>query len=164
MGQGSLAVDAGVGPEVDQDHVARELGQGQRLVAGRVEPADDAGEVRGLPQLGQGGHLDRGGGLLGECVGVLAVERPDLLGDRGAALDVVLQSRGVAGHGALQGVEEAEGDGQGRDQEYGPGHPADDGQVRAQLLPPGGGPLGDHREEKEGERGADGVEEGDEQR
>ena len=44
VGQGADAVDAAVGPEVDQDDLAAQLPHRQRLVAGGVEPALGVGE------------------------------------------------------------------------------------------------------------------------
>ena len=60
------AVDAGVGPEVDQHHVTAQPGERQRLVARRVEPHLVAGELgRGalVGQLRSGSRL-RVAGLL----------------------------------------------------------------------------------------------------
>ena len=163
VGEGTLAVDARVGPEVDQHHLALQLGQGQRLVAWRVEPAHDAGEVRGLAQVGQHGHLDRRGRLLGELIGLLPVERLDLFGDGPTAFEVVFERRGVARHIALQRVEEPHGESQGGDRQDRPGHLANDRQVHAKLLPPADGSLRQHGEEKKGEGRPDRIEERDDE-
>src|SRR5205823_10781243 len=46
--QRAEAVDARVGPEVDEDNLAAELLRRQRL---RVDPGGDPGEVRRLPEV-----------------------------------------------------------------------------------------------------------------
>src|SRR5271165_4067765 len=51
MGDGALAVDAGVGPEVDQDHFAAQRLEVDRGVPGGVEPTGDAGETAAVPQF-----------------------------------------------------------------------------------------------------------------
>jgi hypothetical protein len=64
VGQGAEPVDAGVGPEVDQDDAAAELGGRQRR---RVDPSGRAVEPRQVPFNGQ---LGRGmGGRADELVG-----------------------------------------------------------------------------------------------
>ena len=68
---------------------------------------------------------------------------------------------GVARHGALERIEHPEGDGQGGDRQHGPGHPPDDREVLAHLLPSGGGALGQHGEDEQGQGGTGGVEDGD---
>ena len=65
VGQGALAVDTGVGPEVHQDHLAPQLGQAERLAAGRVQPADDPGEVRGRAAVDQSGGRRAAVGQIG---------------------------------------------------------------------------------------------------
>ncbi len=61
VGERAQAVDAGVRPEVDQDDPAAELGQRQRL---RVEPADEAGELRRRAVV-----LERARSVLGDHLG-----------------------------------------------------------------------------------------------
>src|SRR5207253_8970657 len=46
VGEGANAVDAAVGPKVDEDHASPQPRQGQRPVAGGVEPALVADEFR----------------------------------------------------------------------------------------------------------------------
>src|SRR5204862_4777046 len=53
VGLGADAVDAGVGPEVDEDDAAAQALHRQRAPAGRVEPALGVREVGGLAQAGQ---------------------------------------------------------------------------------------------------------------
>ena len=53
VGQRPDAVDAGVGPEVDQHHLPAQARQAERPVAGRVEPLLRAGEIGGPEQNGQ---------------------------------------------------------------------------------------------------------------
>ena len=63
MGQRTLAVDARVRPEVDEDHLAPQLAQAQRLVTGRVEPCRDAREIGRTPEVRKvrlAGHEHRG--------------------------------------------------------------------------------------------------------
>ena len=58
VGQRAQAVDAGVGPEVDEHDLAAQRSQAERLAAGRVEPALVAGEVRGGAQARQARAFD----------------------------------------------------------------------------------------------------------
>ena len=58
VGQRAQAVDAGVGPEVDEHDLAAQGPEAQRLAAGRVEPALVAREVRSGAQARQARPLD----------------------------------------------------------------------------------------------------------
>ncbi len=58
VGQHVDTVDAGIGPEVDQHHLAAQLLHAQRAA---IEPVVDASEIRcGVVVAGEGGHGSRG--------------------------------------------------------------------------------------------------------
>ena len=106
VGQRADAVDAGVGPEVDEHDLPPELVEAQRLVAGGVEPVLGAGEVRRLEVHGQAlaGRRLAGARLVRHRPA--AMERREVAGDARALLDAAgrIDERGgqVAGDGALE--------------------------------------------------------------
>src|SRR5262249_7241778 len=57
VGQGALAVDARIGPEVDQYHLAVQRADRQRLATGGVQPRGDPGEVRRATAVHQPGGV-----------------------------------------------------------------------------------------------------------
>ena len=91
---------------------------------------------------------------------MLTAEGLQLLQDGGAALDMVLERRGVARNCALQRIEQPECDGQRGHRQDGPPQRR---QVGAQGGPAGHGPLRQHGEEEERESRTDGVGDGDEE-
>src|SRR6185437_8224757 len=95
----ALAVDAGVGPEVDQDDLALERGQRHRLAAGGVQPLLDARERGRRAALLKAGAAVQGGRLavLQRQRGAAAAAGV-LIGRRGALLQGVARRLGVVGY------------------------------------------------------------------
>ena len=118
IGQRPQAVDARVGPEVDQHDLSAQVAQGQRL---RVEPARDSGELRGraaVRQPGPGGGEARLAAHLREpsLDGVRALQRAGRVDDQPGQLvgDLRLEAnvgfhvhrhRGRHHHGAHGGLQ-----------------------------------------------------------
>ena len=104
---GSLAVDAGVRPEVDEDDLAALGVEGDRLATGCVQPSGDSGDVRcGAAAF----ELARAVRALVEepvLVGDDAAEVQGV-GDLGGVCNRILQGGGVVGNGALKDGSEVE--------------------------------------------------------
>ena len=160
-GQRAQAVDAGVGPEVQQHHAAPQGGQGQRVPAG-VEPGRDPAQRRGGPGVGQAqvgalGVAPTGGGQqrrrAGGAVLHLAEARPH--GTRALeGLQGVRVGRGVAQHpGGELGVQAEEDDDAGRHHHRAEGL-ADARRVGRQAPQRRASSPG---EQQQGDRRADGV-------
>ena len=137
-----------------------------RLLRGARRRRRGGGSRREVPTL-RIALVGRGTGRLlplepgvggGELVLVLAAELAQLVTGRAGGLDVVLERRRVPRHVSLEAAEPIERDGQGGDPEHHPRHLAHDGQVAAQRRPARGGALGDDRQNQEGQRDAEGVE------
>ena len=106
MGNRALAVDAGVGPEVDEDHVTTQAGQGERCIPLGVAPPGDPRELRGHPTVRQirSEAVGRGDLAVGEVPGVrCTLQGAQRCGRLVVALDRVLERLGVAGEVSLEG-------------------------------------------------------------
>ena len=147
-GDGALAVDARVGPEVDELDLSRPVRLAQGLVAGGVEP--------------RGGPRDGGqGAAVGQVVGARdagpvrprapAVEEP---------VDAGLEGGGVVGQGALEGRGQVEDERHGQGDHEGPGGQAHAPLTGAKGLKTLGDPLPRQREGQQGHGGAQGEGQG----
>ena len=147
-GDGALAVDARVGPEVDELDLSRPVRLAQGLVAGGVEP--------------RGGPRDGGqGAAVGQVVGARdagpvrprapAVEEP---------VDAGLEGGGVVGQGALEGRGQVEDERHGQGDHEGPGGQAHAPLTGAEGPETLGDPLPRQREGQQGHGGAQGEGQG----
>jgi hypothetical protein len=140
VGERPQAVDAGVRPEVDQDDLAAELRQRQRL---GVEPPVDAREVRSLAEVAQL--------TFRQHVAIACQQAVELALGRARPLHA-LEGVGVAGH--VRGQAEVEPE----DHEHGHArdHPAESlanpGRVRAQCARVDAALPGEREEEKDDSR------------
>ena len=138
IGQRADAVDAGVGPEVDEDDLPPELVEAQRLVAGGVEPVLGPGEVRRLEVHGQAlaGRRLAGARLVRHRPA--AMERREVARDARALLDAAgrIDQRGgeVAGDGALEADVEVGDHHDGDSDHHGAHHHLDAGAQGAEVV------------------------------
>jgi hypothetical protein len=150
-----LAVDAGVGPEVDEDDLAPERGKAERLAAGGVQPLLDAAEGGRWPALLKPGAAVQGGRLAG-------LQRDTAPGcRRGAFLQRVADALGVVRDVTLDDVGEVERQRDGQDDH----HRAANRAESTLMTPEGPDPLGyaaaGQREGEQRYRGADGEAQGE---
>ena len=148
--QRAQAVDARVGPEVDQDDLAAELPKSERVA---VDPRRETGELRGLPEVPQRGARS----LLARA----SAQPPQLALGPVALLDLALERLRVAGDRSLEVPIDIERDRQRGQPDRDPEALPDTVRVR---------PQGAHRRpaaerhEEHGDGCADGVRDGEHDR
>ena len=154
----ALAVDAGVGPEVDEDDLAVERGQAQRLAAGGVQPLLDAGEAgRGAALLHSGAAVQ--GRRLAVLQGYAAAAT---LGcGRGALFQGVAQGLGVVRDVTRNDVREVERQRDGQDDHHRTADRAEGTLVTPESAEPLSHAAARKREGEQRYRGADGEAQGE---
>jgi hypothetical protein len=148
VGEGAQAVDARVGPEVEQDDSPAKLGERERIAALGVDPGLDPAD------LGSTSRRHRSG--------LVACELRELTPGGGASLDTVLEGLRVGGHRGCEALRCIEGDGERREADHDACTPPEPARVPADHSHSRGQTLAADRKREERQRVAERVRHRDE--